>query len=41
VKLEESVIRYLLVVNEGESPRPAAVARAFGESDDDAGEGDE
>ncbi|MBI4502374.1 MAG: 30S ribosomal protein S6 [Gemmatimonadetes bacterium] len=41
VKLEESVIRYLLVLNEGEAPRPAAVARAFGEPDEDAGEGEE
>ena len=37
VKLEEGVIRYLLVVNEGEGPRPPAPARPFGESDDDAG----
>ena len=41
VKLEESVVRYLLVLNEGEAPRPAAVARAFGEPEEDAGEGDE
>ena len=41
VKLEESVVRYLLVVNEGEGPRPAAATRSFGDSDDDAGEGDE
>jgi small subunit ribosomal protein S6 len=41
VKLEESVVRYLLVLNEGEAPRPAAVARPFGESDEDAGEGEE
>ena len=41
VKLEESVIRYLLVVNEGEGPRPPAPARPFGDSDDDAGESDE
>jgi small subunit ribosomal protein S6 len=41
VKLEPTVVRYLLVVNEGEGPRPPAPARAFGDSDDDAGEGDE
>jgi len=41
VKLEESVIRYLLVLNEGEAPRPAAVARPFGETEEDAGEGEE
>jgi len=41
VKLEDKVIRYLLVVNEGEAPRPAAVARAFGEPEEDAAEGDE
>jgi len=34
VKLEDSVIRYLLVVNEGEPPRPVTAARAFGDSDD-------
>ncbi|HLB76971.1 MAG TPA: 30S ribosomal protein S6 [Candidatus Dormibacteraeota bacterium] len=31
VKLEESVVRYLLVLNEGEGPRPVTVARPFGE----------
>jgi small subunit ribosomal protein S6 len=41
VKLEESVIRYLLVVNEGETPRPPTAARSFGDADDDSGEGDE
>jgi small subunit ribosomal protein S6 len=41
VKLEEKVIRYLLVVNEGEAPRPAAVARPFGDSDDEPGEVEE
>ncbi len=41
VKLEESVLRYMLVVNEGEGPRPPAPARPFGDSDDEAGEGDE
>ena len=41
VKLEEQVIRYLLVVNEGEAPRPAAVARPFGEAEEDGGEGEE
>jgi small subunit ribosomal protein S6 len=41
VKLEENVIRYLLVLNEREAPRPAAVARTFGEPDEDAGEGEE
>ncbi len=41
VKLEEQVIRYLLVVNEGEAPRPAAVARPFGETEEDGGEGEE
>jgi len=35
------VIRYLLVVNEGEAPRPAAVARPFGDSDDEPGEVEE
>jgi small subunit ribosomal protein S6 len=41
VRLEENVIRYLLVLNEGEAPRPAAVARSFGEPDEDVGEGEE
>ena len=41
VKLEESVVRYMLVVNEGEGPRPPAPARQFGDSDDDAGEVEE
>ncbi len=34
VKLEESVVRYLLVLNEGEVPRPVAAARPFGEDEE-------
>jgi small subunit ribosomal protein S6 len=37
LKLDESVIRYLLVVNEGEPPRPVSVARQFGDSDEGDG----
>jgi len=35
VRLDESVIRHLLILNEGETPRPVRVAPAF---DDDEGE---
>ena len=38
VKLEDGVIRHMLVVNEGEAPRAPAAARS---DDDGDGEGDE
>ena len=38
VKLEESVIRHLMVVNEGEGPRAPSATRS---ADDEGGEGDE
>lgn len=41
VKLEESVVRYLLVLNEGEVPRAVTAARPFGEEESDVGEGEE
>jgi small subunit ribosomal protein S6 len=37
VKLDDSVIRYLLVLNEGEPPRPVAAARTFGEGEEAEG----
>lgn len=34
LKLEEGLLRFLLVVNEGEAPRPPAPARSFGDGDE-------
>ena len=35
VRLEESVVRYLLVVNEGEVPRPPVAPKPFGEAEEE------
>lgn len=38
VKLDESVIRYLVVVNEGEAPRPVGATVSKDDDDDDEGD---
>lgn len=41
IKLDEGVIRHLVVVNEGEAPRPAGAVANRDDDDDDSGEEDE
>ena len=40
IKLDESVIRHLLILNEGEAPRPVRVPTALDEDSEDAEERD-